>query len=507
MIRRTVAAGAATSVAAALLVPWGTAANAADSSLDGLEPAQSSLARSLERGTVLELGTGSAPETYFVQLQAPAVPRREVAVERGMTSTRSESGYRRELQEQQSDLVDSMSRVTSGDVTVLNRYTEALNGVAVRMTRAQAKKVADIDGVSAVQVDFERELTTDKGPEWIGAPTVWDGTNVPGGVGSKGEGVIVGILDSGLNPANPSFADSVAEADGGDGYDHTNPLGAGNYLGMCDSSNEDQYYEGWGCNDKLIGYYNFEDPENPASDPFDDVYDDDGHGSHTGSTTAGNQVEATAYAAKDTEHEFSVTSKIKGVAPHANVIGYDVCDGGCQGYSIVTSIEQAITDGVDVINYSIGSSAASSPWTDLDAIGFLNARAAGIHVATSAGNDGPGAATLGSPGDVPWMTTVVPPPTTASTSPRSPASPRPTPRPAPTSRVPACPDRPTVRSRSSTRAPRPTTTPGAASPTTRRRSAPSRRARTCRASSSSATAVATDASRRARTSPSWAPRA
>jgi uncharacterized repeat protein (TIGR01451 family) len=39
-------------------------------------------------------------------------------------------------------------------------------------------------------------------------------------------------------------------------------------------------------------------------------------------------------------------------------------------------------------------------------VGFLNARAAGIHVATSAGNDGPGALTLGSPGDVPWMTTV-----------------------------------------------------------------------------------------------------
>ena len=62
-----------------------------------------------------------------------------------------------------------------------------------------------------MQVDFERELTTDKGPEWIGAPTVWDGSNVPAGFeGNKGEGVIVGILDSGLNPANPSFADTVA---------------------------------------------------------------------------------------------------------------------------------------------------------------------------------------------------------------------------------------------------------------------------------------------------------
>ena len=275
----------------------------------------------------------------------------------------------------------------------------------MQLTRSQAQKVSRIDGVAAVQVDFERELTTDKGPEWIGAPTVWDGTNVPEAfAGNKGEGVIVGILDSGLNPANPSFADTVSEEDGGDGYDHTNPLGEGNYLGMCDPDNA-QYVADWGCNDKLIGYYNFENPA-AGGNPLDDPYDDDGHGSHTGSTTAGNQLDATAFAAEGTDNEFSVTSQIKGVAPHANIIGYDVCDGGCQGYSILASIDQAIDDDVDVINYSIGSSAPSNPWTDPDAIAFLNARAAGIHVATSAGNAGPGAATIGSPGDVPWMTSV-----------------------------------------------------------------------------------------------------
>ena len=407
MIRRTIAAGAATSVAAALLVPWGTAAHAADLDPSQLTPEKASPAQALDKGTVLELGTGSKAETYIVQLEAPAVPTRDQAQDRSLTAASgSESGYRKELKAEQADLVSSISRVTGGSAKVLYRYTEAINGIAVQLTRTQAQEVADIDGVSAVQVDFERELTTDKGPEWIGAPTVWDGSNVPAGFeGNKGEGVIVGILDSGLNPANPSFADVVPVADGGDGYDHTNPLGAGKYLGMCDPANTAQYVANWGCNDKLIGYYNFANPA-AGGNPKDDPYDDDGHGSHTGSTTAGNQVEATAYSAKGTEHEFSVTSTIKGVAPHANIIGYDVCDGGCQGYSILASINQAILDGVDVINYSIGSSAASNPWSDADAVGFLNARAAGIHVATSAGNDGPGAATLGSPGDVPWMTTV-----------------------------------------------------------------------------------------------------
>lgn len=406
MIRRTIAAGAATSVAAALLVPWGPAASAAEFDPGTLRAEKASPAKALTRGTVLELGTGSKAETYIVQLDAPAVPTRAGAESRGEARAQSESAYRAELKSDQADLVSSISGITGGSADVLYRYTEAINGIAVKLTRAQAQKVSRLDGVAAVQVDFERELTTDKGPEWIGAPTVWDGTNVPAGFeGNQGEGVIVGILDSGLNPANPSFADVVPESEGGDGYDHTNPLGAGNYLGMCDPANTAQYVANWGCNDKLIGYYNFENPA-AGGNPRDDVYDDDGHGSHTGSTTAGNQVDATAYAAEGTPNEFSVTSTIKGVAPHANIIGYDVCDGGCQGFSILASINQAILDDVDVINYSIGSAAASNPWTDPDAVAFLNAREAGIHVATSAGNAGPGAATLGSPGDVPWMTTV-----------------------------------------------------------------------------------------------------
>ena len=57
---------------------------------------------------------------------------------------------------------------------------------------------------------------------------------------------------------------------------------------------------------------------------------------------------------------------------------------------LTAAIDQAIADEVDVINYSIGSAAPSAPWDDFDTVGFLNARAAGIFVATSNGNDGPG---------------------------------------------------------------------------------------------------------------------
>ena len=91
MIRRTIAAGAATSVAAALLVPWGTAANAADFDPGDLKAEQASPAQALKKGTVLELGTGTKAETYIVQLEAPAVPTRDSAEDRGDSATQSGS--------------------------------------------------------------------------------------------------------------------------------------------------------------------------------------------------------------------------------------------------------------------------------------------------------------------------------------------------------------------------------------------------------------------------------
>ncbi len=94
---------------------------------------------------------------------------------------------------------------------------------------------------------------------------------------------------------------------------------------------------------------------------------------------------------------------ISGVAPHANVIAYRGC---CTLSGLTAAIDQAIADEVDVINYSIGSSSPSQLWDDFDTVGFLNARAAGIFVATSNGNDGPLAGTTGSPADAPWLLSV-----------------------------------------------------------------------------------------------------
>ncbi|MDA0246194.1 MAG: S8 family serine peptidase, partial [Chloroflexi bacterium] len=216
-------------------------------------------------------------------------------------------------------------------------------------------------------------------------------------VGSLGEGVIVGVIDTGIDPWNPSFAEM-----GGDGYIHTNPLGTGEYLGVCDPDNVggggvvafDPTFE---CNDKLIGVWGY-----TASNVS--PRDTNGHGSHTASTAAGNFVENTVITAT-----IIVTANISGVAPHANIIAYDGCidGGGCPGAALAASRDQALLDGVDVINYSIGSSAPSSnPWGGAEALQWLALRSAGIFVATSNGNSGPNSATTGSPADLPWIMSV-----------------------------------------------------------------------------------------------------
>ncbi|MBO7942764.1 S8 family serine peptidase, partial [Streptomyces sp. S9] len=105
--------------------------------------------------------------------------------------------------------------------------------------------------------------------------------------------------------------------------------------------------------------------------------DTNGHGSHTASTAAGN-----AWTANFKGRNI----RISGVAPHANIVAYDICytniatgQGLCPNVSAVAAIDQAIADGVDVINYSIGGGA--NPWGEAVSLAFLNAADAGIFIA------------------------------------------------------------------------------------------------------------------------------
>jgi hypothetical protein len=268
--------------------------------------------------------------------------------------------YVSHLQIKQQAFLDTLSATLNRPLDVMARMQHALNAVIVRLSAAEASAIMKRPDVLFIEREHMLELDTDRGPSFIGATAIWGGSTASG-VATKGEGILFGDIDSGINWESPAFA-AVGP---NDGYVHLNPLGTGNYLGQCAPGGVDAGK----CNDKLIGMYNFAAPGTTATDI-------EGHGSHTASTVAGNTWNA-IYA--------SGPFTISGVAPHANVIAYLACPTtSCPSSATSQSANQAVADGVDVINYSI--SGGTSPWTDATSTAFRNAVAGGAFVAASAGN-------------------------------------------------------------------------------------------------------------------------
>lgn len=309
--------------------------------------------------------------------------------------------YVKHLEGKQLGYEGRIDRALGRQVKVTQRMQHALNAIVTTMSPLEAEAISRLPEVQLVEAYREYALDTDIGPQLIGANTVWNGISMPLGDGpdrTRGEGVVVGIIDTGINFGSPSFA----AVDPVDGYVHTNPNGSGNYVGTCAPGGVDAGR----CNDKLIGGYDFicgaGAPANACGvaglreEPgFGDT---NGHGSHTASTAAGNSRPTVFNGNQVT---------ISGVAPRANLIAYDVCytniatgQGSCPNVSSAAAVNQAIANGVDVINFSIGGGA--SPWSEAVSLAFLNATDAGVFVAASAGNSGPGAATLGNV--QPWVT-------------------------------------------------------------------------------------------------------
>ena len=286
--------------------------------------------------------------------------------------------YRHVLGASRQDYLALISQTLGRTAKVIHQYELATFGVAIELTALEAEKLRALPGIKLVIPDRMHQLMTDAGPGWIMAPEVWDGSAT--GTPNLGEGVVVGVIDGGVNWDHPAFADL-----GGDGYDHDNPKNR--QFGLCSRP-------AVLCNDKLIGVYDFTDEGSNGKDV-------QGHGSHVASIAVGNFRNAVVNAV--TTH---LEIPVSGVAPHANLIAYKVCvEDSCLLTNILMALDQALADGVDVLNYSLGS-AAQDPWDQNrspETVGMLTLRDAGILVIAAAGNDGPGAATIGSPGNSPWV--------------------------------------------------------------------------------------------------------
>ncbi|KAK4486427.1 hypothetical protein RD792_009102 [Penstemon davidsonii] len=185
-----------------------------------------------------------------------------------------------------------------------------------------------------------------------------------------GRGIIIGVLDSGINPEHPSFSDEGML-----------PPPA-KWKGRCE-------FNSTLCNNKLIGARSFSIGNGTP-------YDESGHGTHTASTAAGNFV-------RGANVNGNANGMAAGIAPLAHIAIYKVCINSCSESDILAAMDAAIDDGVDVISLSLGGPATNF-YDESVAVGAFSAIERGIFVSVSAGNSGPSLVTVSN--GAPWLLTV-----------------------------------------------------------------------------------------------------
>ncbi|TMR96397.1 S8 family serine peptidase [Nonomuraea basaltis] len=283
----------------------------------------------------------------------------------------------------------------------LYEYVYSYEGFAAKLTKSQAAELRAMPDVVAVTEDRKVSIQTSSTPSFLGLDArngLWQRLGGPDGSNGAGEGLVIGVIDSGIWPDSKSFAD---------------PDGSGKkfrpirgFHGKCATGAE---WSADKCTGKLIGAQHFNqgwggDAGIKEFLPWEyaSARDYNGHGTHVASTAGGNHdVPVTGPAA--------TFGAVSGIAPRARIAAYkalwsteDASTANGYNSDMVAAIDRAVADGVDVINYSV--SGTSTDLLDPVEMAFLAAAEAGVFVAAAGGNSGPTASTVAHPS--PWITTV-----------------------------------------------------------------------------------------------------
>lgn len=261
------------------------------------------------------------------------------------------------------------------DYKVLFEYDTLLNGFSLETTYADAKKIQAMDFVNSVEVsvDYEVPETTTKNNEddtalkntvidsnrIIGVQGLWD-------KGYKGQGRVVAVIDSGLDPNHDIL--------------HLTDTSKAKYKNKAELESVREKagidYGKW-YSDKLIYAFNYYDWDNNLKEKKDKS-----HGMHVVGTSVGNPTK------KAPNNEY-----VAGVAPESQLIFMRVFSdkqGGAKTstFLYVKAIEDAVKLGADSINMSLGATAGAVTEVGqgtIDAIAL--AKKAGVNVVVAAGND------------------------------------------------------------------------------------------------------------------------
>jgi subtilisin family serine protease len=268
---------------------------------------------------------------------------------------------------------DARTRIGELGGTVLASMDTVVNALIVSIPDARTAELSKVPGVVKVHaVRRVRPLLNHALPVHK-VPDAW--STLPLGQSSAGAGIKIGMIDSGIDVSNAAFSDPLPAVDG---------------FPRVLAPSDLQF-----TNAKIIVAKNYTPLLPDGGDP--DANDRDGHGTGTAMVAAGGTV-TSPYGA------------ITGVAPKAYLGNYKVLDAnGGTSDVIAKAVDDAVADGMDVLNISLGSYVAS--YSDIDPNGIdiaaiEGATQAGVLVAVAAGNSGPGAGSISDYGSLPDVITL-----------------------------------------------------------------------------------------------------
>lgn len=317
--------------------------------------------------------SSSIKKTYIVQMDNSAMPL----------------VFSNHLDWYSSKLNSLVAEQSNDGERIIYTYQNAFHGLAAHLTDEEASQLAQDDAVLSLFPDTVYKLHTTRTPMFLGL----NRDEVVEQVGSRAQNlvhdVIVGVLDTGIWPESQSFNDSSM-----------GPVPA-RWKGSCEAGRG--FDPARHCNRKIVGARVFYRGYEAATGKIDEdteyksPRDQDGHGTHTAGTVAGSAVHGASLLGY-------AQGTARGMHPGARVAAYKVCwAGGCFSSDILSAVDQAVSDGVDVLSISLGGG-VSSYFRDSLSVATFGAMERGVFVSCSAGNGGPGPVSLTNV--APWVATV-----------------------------------------------------------------------------------------------------
>ena len=308
----------------------------------------------------------TVPGRYVVELAGD--PAATAAARQGSRFAARDAGFAERRVAVRRSQRDARTRIGELGGTVLESMDTVVNALIVSIPDAQAGELWKVPGVVRVHAVHRVRPLLDHALPVHKVPDAWN--TLPLGQSSAGAGIKIGMIDTGIDAANAAFSDPLPPV-----------AGFPKVLAMGDL----QF-----TNAKIIVAKNYTTLLPDGGDP--DANDRDGHGTGTSMAAAGGTVNS-PYGA------------ITGVAPKAYLGSYKVLDAnGGTSDAIAKAVDDAVADGMDVLNISLGSYVASYSDIDPNAIDIAAIEAAtqaGVLVAVAAGNSGPGAGSISNYGSLP----------------------------------------------------------------------------------------------------------